>query len=265
MLFLKSNQISSNIYLFYLKSIANLEVSARRLATGEKLSQLKDGGGEIGVADLFKNKITVNDTLIKGLTTAEGYLTLQGETLDQGNEIIDRMVVLAGDALDTTLTTTDRIALDVEFQSLENEFSGLFSKRFNAVSLFGKSMTVRVDIEDGNTVTLSALTLPLITFTTMTISQLALASTTLISLQSRVSSLNYFKAKSGANAARISRTIEFVQSVSSNLKKSEDAIRNIDLAIETGVFTQQQVILASAQSVLSQSNNLIQSILTFLS
>jgi flagellin len=264
MLLLRSNQISKNLYGFYLKNINNLEASARRLATGKKLTTLEDGGGEVGVADLFKHKITVNNTLLTGLTTAEGFLTVQGEALDQANEILDVMSTLAGEALDTTLTTADRISLDVEFQALESEFSSLFPRKFNAISLFG-ALTVRTQIDPNATVTVPALTLTLLTFTTMTLSQLASASAALISLKSRVSSLNIFKAKSGAAAAQIDRVIEFVQSVSTNLGNSEDAIRNLDLAVETGNFTQQQVILASAQSVLSQSNNLIQSLLTFLS
>jgi flagellin len=264
MLLLKSNQVSSGLYGFYLKNIKNLETSARRLATGKKLSTLEDGGGEVGVADLFKSKVTANNTLLTGLTTAEGFLVVQGEALDQANEIIDAMVTLAGDALNTTLTTTDRIALDTEFQALESEYSSLFSKRFNAISLFG-SLTVRTQIDPNTSVTIPALTLTLLTFTAMTLSQIASASAALISLKARVSSLNLFKAKSGAAAAQIDRVIEFVQSVSTNLANTEDHIRNVDIAIETGKFTQEQVILASAQSVLSQSNNLIQSILTFLS
>lgn len=263
MLLLKSNQVASGIYTYYLKNIKSLEDSAARMATGKKLATLEDGSGEIGVADLFKNKIALNDTLLNGLTTAEGFLTVQGEAFDNATDIINAMVTLAGDALDTTLTTTDRQALDAEFQALENEFSSLVNRRFNGLSLFG-SMTVRTDIDTNTTIKVSMLTLNLLTFTGVTLSQLADASAALISLKSRASSLNLFKGKSGVRAAQISRTIDYVKSVSTNLQNSEDQIRNIDLAIETGKFTQEQVVLASAQSVLSQSNNLIQSLLTFL-
>ena len=203
--------------------------------------------------------------LLTALTTAKGYVEVQGETLTTASEIIQDMITLSGDALNTTLNTTDRIALDAEFQALEEEFTSLMSRRFNGISLFGESLTIRVAIDTGETMTLSKLSLNLITFNGMTLSQLADASAAQISLESRASSLNLFIAKSGSKSNRIDRTTSFVESVSSNLQNTENKIRDIDLAIETGVFTQEQVILASAQSVIAQSNNLIQSILTFLS
>jgi flagellin len=265
MLLLRSNQLASSMYLYYLRNVENLEAASRRMATGERIPIAKDGGGEIGVADLFRQKIAVNDGLVSGLITSQNYLSLQGESLEQAGEILTTMSLLASDALDTTLTTADRIALDAEFQALEDEFYSLHNRRFNSLSIFNRSLTVRVGRESTDTTTLTGITLDRITFTAMTLSQLTLASAALISITDRIASLNLLRGRSGAKANMIARTLEFTRSVSVHLGYSEDAIRNIDLAIETGEFTKQQVILTSSQSVLSQVNNLIQSILQFLS
>jgi len=265
MLLQNNNQIANNVYLYYIKSIQNLEASAARVASGKKLNTASDGPGDLGVADLFSQKIKINNAFVNGMTTAQNFLGTQDTALDQAVDILNEMSDLATDALDTTLTTTDRIALDSEFQALEAEFTSLSNKRFNGLSLFGASLLVRIGLDSSDTMTITAVTLQLITFVGMTLSQLTAASGALISLQSRLSSLNRFVGRSGANFNRIGRTISFTQAASRNLQNSEDQIRNADLAIETGVFTRLQVVLASSQSVLTQSNNLIQSLLQFLS
>ncbi len=56
-LFLNNNQLAGSVYLLYLKSLQNLEKSAARVATGKRLNTAADGPGEIGVADLFAQKI----------------------------------------------------------------------------------------------------------------------------------------------------------------------------------------------------------------
>ena len=115
MLLLNNNQLANNIYLQYLKNVRALEESARKVASGERLATLADGPGEVGIADNFRLKIKSNDALLGGMNTAKNFLDTQGEALEDASDIIDDMVTLASSALDTTLTTSDRQALDAEF------------------------------------------------------------------------------------------------------------------------------------------------------
>lgn len=264
-MFIKNNHIANQLYVPYQRTIGNLQRSARKLATGEKIPTLADGGGELGVADRWKQVMTGTEKLISGMENASGYLSTQDEVLSQATDVVQRMSELAASALDTSKSTSDRLALDSEFQALENEFSQLFQRQYNSVSLFGRSLSVRIGVTAGDTLVLSSVSLAAITFGSMTLSQLANASAALVSLTSRIGSLNLLKGQAGSNANEVNRTIDFTRQFVSNLQDAENSIRSVDLAVATGEFTKDQVVLAAAQSALAQSNGIIQSALQFLS
>ncbi|MFT5317467.1 MAG: flagellin [Chlamydiales bacterium] len=263
-MFIKNNQIASQLYVPYTKNLKALGQSARRLSTGEKFPTGADGGGELGVADRWKSVISGTNKLIDGMENSMGYLAVQDESITQATVVIQRMSELAASALDTSKNTNDRIALDAEFQALENEFSTISARQYNGTAIFGTSIDVRVGVTAGDTLTLSSISLAAITFGSMALSQLAGADTALVSLTSRISSLNVFRARAGNNSNELSRTIDFTRQFTRSLGNAENFVRNIDIALEAGEFTKQQVVLAASQSVLSQANNLTQSGLQFL-
>ena len=98
----------------------------------------------------------------------------------------------------------------------------------------------------------------------MALSQLASASSAIISLTARISSLNVFRARAGNNSNEMTRVIDFTRQFVRQLGNAENFVRNIDIALEAGNFTKQQVMLAASQSVLAQANGLVQSGLQFL-
>lgn len=263
-MFIKNNQIANQLYVPYTKNIRNLGQSARRLSTGEKYPTTADGGGELGVADRWKAVISGTNKLVDGMENTMGYLAVQDESVVQATNILQRMNELSASALDLTKNTNDRIALDAEFQALENEYSTLYQRKYNGISLFGRSLDVRVGVTAGDTLTLSSISLAAVTFGSMALSQLASASSALISLTSRISSLNVFRAKAGNNSNEMTRVIDFTRQFTRQMGNAENFVRNIDIALEAGNFTKQQVILAASQSILSQANSLVQSGLQFL-
>jgi flagellin len=263
-MFIKNNHTANQLYIPYTRNQRNLAQSARRLATGVQMPTNADGAGELGVADRWKSVISGTNKLIDGMENTMGYLAVQDESVSQGAAILQRMNELAASALDLTKNTNDRIALDAEFQALENEFSSIYQRKYNGISLFGRSVDVRTGIAAGDSLTLSTISLAAITFGSMALSQLASASSAIISLTARISSLNVFRAKAGNNSNEMTRVIDFTRQFVRQLGNAENFVRNIDIALEAGNFTKQQVVLAASQSVLAQANGLVQSGLQFL-
>lgn len=263
-MFIKNNQIANQLYVPYTRNLRNLGQSARRLSTGEKYPTNADGGGELGVADRWQSVIRGTNKLVDGMENTMGYLAVQDESVVQAANILQRMNELAASSLDLTKNTNDRIALDAEFQALENEFSTLYQRKYNGISLFGRSVDVRIGISAGDNITLSTISMAALTFGSMALSQLASASSAILSLTARISSLNVFRAKAGNNSNEMTRVIDFTRQFVRQLGNAENFVRNIDIALEAGNFTKQQVILAASQSILSQANGLVQSGLQFL-
>lgn len=270
-MYIKNNHIANQLYVPYTKSVRNLAQSARRLATGEKIPTAADGGGELSVADRWQQMVRGTSKLIAGMENTMGYLATQDEVLNQATQVLQRMSELAASALDTTKNTNDRIALESEFDALESEIINLSGRRYNGISLFGNVLSVRYDITSigagpGQTVTLSSIDLNGLAtnIAGLTLSQLGSASNALISITSRLKSINIMKAYAGNNSNEISRTIDFTRQHVRNLGQAENFVRNIDIAIEAGNFTKEQVILSASQSVLTQANGIIQSAMQFL-
>lgn len=263
-MFIKNNSVSNQLYVPYTQSLRGLSTSARKLATGENMPASKDGAGELGVADRWRSQLKGANKLLDGLQYTKGYFEAQDETVFHSANVLQRMSDLAASALDLTKNTNDRIALDAEFQALENEFSQLHQRKYNNVSLFGRSIDVRIGIGATEFVTLSSISLATVTFGSMALSQLASASSAIISLTSRISSLNIYRAKIGNNTQQTERLIDFSREFVLQLGNAENFLRNIDISIESANFTKGQVIVSASQSVLAQSNGLVQSGLQFL-
>jgi len=263
-MFIGNNPIANSLYVPYTKNLDNLAQSARRLSTGEKVPTASDGPGDAGIADALKGRRDASNRLIEGMSATLGVLKVQDEVTSQAGDMIVRMIELAGAALDTTKSTADRLALDMEFVALQTEFSDLAETRYNGISIFGVSLSLRLGIVVGDTKTYSTVTLAKITFGTLTLSQLTSANTAIVSLQSRLASFNGIRARVGVNVNSLQNIIDKSRLMVNAFSDSESQIRNIDLALSTGEFTRQQVIVAASQNVLAQANGLAQSVLTFL-
>lgn len=260
-----NNQIANQLYVPYTKTIRSLGRTARSLATGEKIAALADGAGEVGVVDAWKQISKGTSKLISGMQNANSYLATQDHVLGAATDILQRMTELAAASLDSSKNTADRAALDTEFQALEVELKDLSGKAYNGVALFGRALSVRFDITMSGAsalVSMSVINLWSLSFG-LDVLSLDAAQSTLNSLISRLGSLNTMKAKSGQKVNEIQRTIDFTRQHVVNLQEAENVVRNIDVAIETGEFTKKQVILSATQSVIAQSNGIVQSALQF--
>lgn len=258
------NKIADSLYNTYTNNLRAVAQSARRLAWGEHYPTNVEGRGELGVANMWRSVIRGQDKLVDGVQSSINYLRVQDESMVQAAEVLQRMNELASAALDNSKNTNDRVALDAEFQALENEFSQIQARNFNTISLFGRSLDVRIGVDIGNVVTLSAISLNALTFGSMALSQLASASSAIVSLTSRLSSLNVFRARSGNNSNELTRSIDFTRQFVRQMGNAENFVRNIDIALETGSYTKRQVILQASQSILHQANKLPESGLQFI-
>ncbi len=261
-MFIQNNTMTNQAYVPYTQSLNRLSNSTRKLATGEKLPSSVFGAGELGVAEKWERRYRSEIKLIDGMNATVGLLNSKDSVLDRGMEVLQRMSELASSALDFTKVTGDRMALDAEYQALKNEFSSLADRRHNGLSLFGNSLSVRIGLSVGDTVYLTQLTLDKLNLAGG-ISQLTLASAALGSINNMIISLNNFRALTGQSVNQLNRTIDFTRQRVTNLKNSTSFIRDIDIAVETEVFTREQMLMSAAQSVLVQANGVMQNAQAF--
>jgi flagellin len=263
---LNNNAISKQLYSPYVRTLGNLNRSATRLATGKKHASGSDGTGDLGVALRMKMNVQGTKTLFSGMQNALGLANSQDEVLGDVGDIITRMQELAAAAVDPTKSQANRNALQQELTQLNAEVIAVAANtQYNEGAMFGTTRTLRIGMETGETMSLSSINLAGLTFAAMSISSVGGASAAIISLRSRANSLTQLRTRSRGHAARLERTIAYTQEYVAQLSNAESAIVDIDVAQETAEFIKNQVIVSSAQSVITQANGMTQGALQFLS
>jgi len=258
-----SNPTQAKSYVPYNQLSRSIEWSAKRLASGNNFANPTDGTGELGVADRMRLTIVGTNAMISGMENAANYSATQDEVMNHVQDILTRLSELAASAVDPTKTTADRTALNTEFRSLNDEVNDLTGSQYNGTKLFGTATTIRVGVETSDVVNFSQVDLSALTFTTMSILSVTTASAALISLKSRATSLTQLRNIARGHYSRMQRLVSITQSYSANLQNSNDIIRDVDVARETGNFSKLQVMRSAAQSVIAQANNLTQGDLRF--
>ncbi len=260
-----NNPAAGRSYIPYQSNIRKLEASANRLATGDRFANASDGAGELSVTDRMKLSIQGTSSVLNGMQNAVGYANTQDAILGKVSDIIVRMKELAAAAVDTTKTAADRSALNSEFRALDDEVADMATNsKYNGTAIFGTDTTIRIGLETTDTISFSQIDLAALTFVVLSLNSTTSASTALSTLDTRAGSLAALRVKSRNQNLRVERSLDIVGTYINELTNSHSAIREVDLAKETGKFTQNQVLLSSSQAVLAQANSLPQQALAFL-
>lgn len=259
-----ANPAAAKAYVPFTDHMRNLTRSAQRLASGDNFANPNDGTGELGIANRMRLNIVGTYEIIGSLEGAAGYASTQDEILGHVSDIITRMSELAASSVDQTKTLAERTALNAEFRSLDTEVQELASNsQYNSQALFGAATTIRTGVESTDTITFSSVNLAALTFVAMSLLSFTTASAALSNLRDRAASLTQLRNIARGHYSRVQRTINFTQNYIANLQQAENKIRDVDVAVEMGVYTKQQIQLQAAQSMIAQLNNLSQGDLRF--
>jgi flagellin len=254
-----SNQVAKNI---------------ARLSSGMRINKSADDAAGLAITSkmsahirgLAQSKRNANDA-ISLIQTAEG-------GLNEINSLLTRMRELSVQAATGgTLVTSDRSALDQEFQALESEINRIVEvTKYNGQALINGEISGGVDFQVGiiNTandrVTLSVLSATATTLGTgssslVTATKAQLAITAVDSAISEVASR---RNTLGSAQNRLHVTISNLGSIHENLSSANSRIRDVDVAQETAEMSRNQILMQAGVSVLSQANQMPGMILSLL-
>lgn len=262
---INNNNIANRQFVPYANNLTSLAKSAQRLSTGLNFANASDGTGDLGVAHKMRMNHRGTTQLLSGMQNAASLAQTQDDLLGQVEDIITRMTELAASSVDPTKSSTDRDVLENEFRQLGTEIAEVAANsQYNGDAIFGNARTVRLGYETAEVMNLSAIALATMDFASISVSTQTLASAAIISLASRSGSLSLMRTKARGFGARLERTKAFANDYIANVANAESAIKDVDIAAESGRFTAEQVKLAASQAVLAQSNGITQGALQFL-
>lgn len=247
--------------------------STEKLSSGYRVNRAADDAAGLAISEKMRRQI-------RGLTQAsrnaqDGISCVQTAegALGEVHDMLQRMNVLANQASNDTMTSTDRAYLDSEIQALKSEIDRIASTTtFNEQNLLDGNFTgknLQVGAEAGQFIGISISSMKC---STIGVSSTCVSGTSNINAQKAISqikaalaSVSKQRSDLGAVQNRLEHTIKNLDNIVENTTAAESQIRDTDMATEMVQFTNNQILLQAGTSMLAQSNQSNQSVLALLS
>ncbi|MDX1959280.1 MAG: flagellin [Leptospiraceae bacterium] len=261
----------------------NEEVSKNMatLSSGLRIGRAADDASGLAVSE--KMRAQVNGLRQAERNTQDGISMIQATEgyLQETQDILQRMRVLAVQASNGIYTPEDRQMIQVEISQLIDEVDRIASQaEFNKMNLLqgdfargsrvssmwyhmGANMHQRERVFI-NTMTASALSLKRTDGTLLTLSTADSANDAIGTLDDALYKVSKLRANLGAYQNRLEHAAKGLMNAYENTQASESRIRDADMAEESVDFTKNQILVQSGTAMLAQANTRPQSVLQLL-
>jgi len=252
----------------------SLKSSFEKVSSGLRINKAADDAAGLGVAENLEAasrsaKVAMRNTN-DGISVVQ---TAEGATSEVGN-IVKRMRELAVQSSSETLATAERSYVQDEFAQLSAEVDRISQvTEFNGLKLTNgsdTSVSVQVGVNNSSNDRISismgdlrATALGVDT-TTMSLNSSASARTAITALDTALNSINSIRSDYGAVQNRLGDSLVNMEVYDENLKAAESQIRDVDFASETAEMAKQQIMQQAGMSVLAQSGQSQQGILSLI-
>lgn len=239
-----------------------------RLSSGLRIRSASDDAAGLAVSERLRSQVrSISQAQRNGndgvslLQTAEGALTEIGDALI-------RMRELAVQAANGTLGTTDRAALDTEFDHLRSEIDRLAAAtEFDGIDLINGTLSggvaFQVGIKGGGassdtiSVSLASATATDIGLTgAIGVDTATNATSAITAVDSAIDTITSQRGNVGAMQNRLQITINNLATMHENLSAAHGRIADTDVAMEAANMARLQILMQSGISVLLQANQM---------
>jgi flagellin len=255
-------------------SSRSLSSSFAKVSSGLRINKAADDAAGLGVAENLNAasrsaKVAMRNTN-DGISVVQ---TAEGATSEVGN-IVKRMRELAVQSSSETLATTERSYIQDEFAQLSAEVDRISQvTEFNGLKLTdGSDSSISVQVGVNNTssdriaITMGDLrsTALGVDTTTMSLNTSVSARAAITALDTALDSVNSIRSDYGAVQNRLTDSLVNMEVDDENLTAAESQIRDVDFASETAEMAKQQIMQQAGMSVLAQTGQAQQGILSLI-
>jgi flagellin len=252
----------------------SLKSSFEKVSSGLRINKAADDAAGLGVAENLNAasrsaKVAMRNTN-DGISVVQ---TAEGATSEVSN-IVKRMRELAVQSSSETLASTERSYVQDEFAQLSSEVDRISAvTEFNGLQLTdGSDTSVSVQVGINNTandritITMGDLrsTALGVDTTSMSLNSAASAQSAITALDTALNSINSIRSDYGAVQNRLGDSLVNMEVYDENLTAAESQIRDVDFASETAEMAKNQIMQQAGMSVLAQSGQAQQGILSLL-
>jgi flagellin len=248
-----------------------LSKSTEKLSSGYRVNRAADDAAGLAISEKMRRQI-------RGLTQAsrnaqDGISMVQTAegALNEVHDMLQRMNELAIQAKNgTNVASTDKTYINLEVSQLIQEIDDVANNtKFNGLSLLnkdGNTITLQVGAEASHemTLTLSKLDAEGLGVNDVKVDTSADADGAIDTIKTAIDKLNKQRAKLGAYQNRLEHKIANLDNVVENTTAAESQIRDTDMASEMVKYSNANILQQAGQSMLAQSNQSNQGVLSLL-
>jgi len=257
-------------------SQATLQTSIQRLSSGLRINSAKDDAAGQQISEGLTSQIKGFNQAIRnandGVSMAQ---TAEGALVEVSN-MVQRIRELSVQSSNGNYTATERSALNAEVIELREEISRISDAvTFNGIKVIGQSASsLNFWVGQGADSTINAIKVNFIDITggsgiqdfltNAGVGTTGSAQATISAADVALNKINEIRGDLGAKMNRFEAATRNMENVVENLSASRSRIRDADFAAETANMTRSQILQQAGSAMLSQANQLPQSVMSLL-
>ncbi|MDH5741595.1 MAG: flagellin [Nitrospira sp.] len=249
-----------------------LNRSVERLSSGLRVTRAADDAAGLGLSESLRAQIRSINQATRNASDGISLTQIADGAAATIGSLLARLRELSSQSASGTVGNTERSYIDQEFVALRSEIDRIAQvTEFNGQALTsGSSISFSIAIGfrsgSGNTLDLALndITTTSLGLSSVNVSTSANATSALANVDNAISAIASARAEYGSIQNRFEATIANLQVTSENLTAAESRIRDADIALETSVFTKNQILVQAGIATLAQANTLPQQALALL-
>ena len=256
------------------QNVKAVSKSTEKLSSGYAVNRAADDAAGLSISEKMRNQIRGINQSVKNAEDGVSLIQTAEGNMNEIHSILQRMGELATKAANDVNAKEDRKAIQDEITQLGQEIDSISSKAaFNGQKLLngsfsgkflqtgameGEEMSISINTMNAKALSLGAAA------SGLDMSSHGSATSAMTKITAAIKTVSSKRSLLGAIQNRLDYTINNLENYSENLTSAESQIRDTDMATEMTNYTKNNILQQAAQSMLAQSNQSTQGVLSLL-
>ncbi len=241
----------------------NMNTALQRLSSGLRVNSARDDAAGLAIAERMDAQSRGMNVAIRNANDGISLSQVAEGGLNEVGNMLQRMRELAVQSANGTNSASDKDNLQAEFAALDAEITRIADvTKFNGVQVLQVgSFDFQVGANAGETMNI---TTTATTATALDIGSTGDATAAITGLDTAIDAVTTQRSALGASQSRFSSAINNLQVGVENQTAARGRIVDADFAVETSNLTRSQILQQAGTAMVSQANNVPQSVLSLL-
>ena len=252
---------------------SSLATSLQRLSSGLRVNSAKDDAAGLAIATRMTAQSRGMTVAIRNANDAISLTQTAEGALGQIKDHLLRMRDIAVQSSNATNSSSDRAALEAEYDQLQSEIDRIGQQTtFNGLKILDSNagaQSFQIGANGGETISVTTTAISggavsSATAAASTVSSAGGASAAIATIDAAIDKVNTDRATYGAAQVRFEGVVSMLQISRENQEAAASRIMDADFAAETAALTRAQILQQAGTAILSQANAVPQNVLTLL-